>query len=1424
MAKEQLSKADTAQKSDSSEAFVDTTFTSSEEWSEWLAEQQRVALEVYSIKPGQLIADQRREQGISRDYEGREILELLQNATDAAKKTGQRGRIRVELLSQGLIVANTGLGFTTGGVQSLQTADLSPKRGRNSQLIGSKGLGFRSVLNWTRHPIIISGSLNIGFSGRYAEGLVEELSQQYSAVRSELEKYQVEGSGLAPLLPFPVDLSVIDQANVVENTALFERCQQLRVDGYQTIIGMPFDREHSYENALNQLKQLRSEFLLFSDAIELLSISVVPKSEGEGWEKQWSSTIVSDGVVDLLECDISNAKEFSQRWQLFSRSGDIPAELLRDYDDPERYHLVVAVPEKGLVEPANLYSFFPTSIPLPIHMLCHASLELEQNRKHLQEGEANKFVLQDLAAFVAEIVEQQAAKSGNTYQALDLLNPDSLIKEYQADIKPFQDALIDAIKVRCILPALSGKLLSANKVQFFPGGKSNANWLPASIFPSVIQARTPEESSLFEKLDVGKITADQFISSIEAADSISIAQRAAIILGIIDRNLDTEFCYKGLLLDSTGNELSEEDRVFQPGTNLSSDLNFPDWANIKILNTELWRLLRRKNLRESVQMLADFDVREYSLANTVNTVIASANRIIEEGSEEFVRESLLQTLYKLYGLFSSEDERPSISKSNVLMLSRTGDWRSANKLYYGAGYSAEGNILEGLYAALPEKFLAPKNAFKALDIAEKDWVGFFDWLGVASWPRLVDQRKVEADFLTFVKPRLKYPAIFIEGNYKYETPEQLPPDCKITRVKSLDELDAILFSHSDAILAWLATDPRIPGWLRDSNGHGELNFWPYKKKNARSFQGNLPSYIHWKIKHTPWLASHSGSKQAPVDCMVNDAAVSGLFPQPVFPSPEAMEALGLTPVLLKHAWLNAGIKADIEDLGSEEVYSLLLDLPEKDPSGTLAKKLYNWLIKTRPSDFEPDETGENYLSFVARGKIYAKKGDAYGYYPVADAYHIDVEGFPQELVRSLAVASLLKKRGAEKVRRLFGVNVLDKKAVNEKVIDYRSAACTVLANQHFQTAKKYIEIYRHSQFSKAPGRVLFEQLELVVCEHVQSQITFNEETLDNFLPPWNYSIQGKRLFVSTNSEYARDPCNALLSNTVGEAVASIFGLAEGDSFSKIYQCNESSRVELLSKMLGDELDDNLESMLQRLIEEAAVSEVATPTVTMGVIPKPASLVTPKTQLSELIPTPVDNESETASTAWNVPSYIGVESTEHTPKAPGSRVKKRVSSGVGRKASTSGKTISISDGRAGEKLAELFEQQEGRFPLAIGKITGYETIVADILSFQSAEDREEFASNRNQNASLVVRVIEAKEKTSGGNVSLSVNEVNTAAVWKEKYYIYRFTPSDVEAAEYQLTTLNNPLSQLEAVSSSIEISLDIAATSKQYRVFGKENND
>ena len=86
---------------------------------------------------------------VATDYDGRTLIELLQNAHDAHSSGTRDGRVLVQLdLGAGengtLYVANRGHPFRPEDFQSICRVALSSKR--PDEGIGNKGVGFKSVL------------------------------------------------------------------------------------------------------------------------------------------------------------------------------------------------------------------------------------------------------------------------------------------------------------------------------------------------------------------------------------------------------------------------------------------------------------------------------------------------------------------------------------------------------------------------------------------------------------------------------------------------------------------------------------------------------------------------------------------------------------------------------------------------------------------------------------------------------------------------------------------------------------------------------------------------------------------------------------------------------------------------------------------------------------------------------------------------------------------------------------------------------------------------------------------------------------------------------------------------------------------------------------------------------------------------------
>ncbi|MDF0529826.1 ATP-binding protein [Tsukamurella sp. 8F] len=95
-------------------------------------------------------------------YRERVVVELLQNAADAARTAGVPGRVAVWADGDGVHIANTGAALTLQGVHSLAAQRVSAKESRDS--VGRFGVGFRAVLTVASEIEFRSAGGGVAFS------------------------------------------------------------------------------------------------------------------------------------------------------------------------------------------------------------------------------------------------------------------------------------------------------------------------------------------------------------------------------------------------------------------------------------------------------------------------------------------------------------------------------------------------------------------------------------------------------------------------------------------------------------------------------------------------------------------------------------------------------------------------------------------------------------------------------------------------------------------------------------------------------------------------------------------------------------------------------------------------------------------------------------------------------------------------------------------------------------------------------------------------------------------------------------------------------------------------------------------------------------------------------------------------------------
>ena len=180
-------------------------------------------LEVYRVSPIRLREDVSQESQISNDYRGRLVYELLQNADDAM--SGQAtlaDRIVFRLTDEALWVGNSGRPLNEADVKGLCGIGASSKgevAGKRRASIGHKGMGFKSVLEITTAPEVISESYAFRMSSDVARArvgaLMRELNEpvprrapimRFPSPLDELPAYWAEAreAGIQTLFCFPL--------------------------------------------------------------------------------------------------------------------------------------------------------------------------------------------------------------------------------------------------------------------------------------------------------------------------------------------------------------------------------------------------------------------------------------------------------------------------------------------------------------------------------------------------------------------------------------------------------------------------------------------------------------------------------------------------------------------------------------------------------------------------------------------------------------------------------------------------------------------------------------------------------------------------------------------------------------------------------------------------------------------------------------------------------------------------------------------------------------------------------------------------------------------------------------------------------------------------------------------------------------------
>jgi hypothetical protein len=303
-------------------------------------------------------------------YADRWLVELAQNAADAAARAGEPGRLLVRVVAgragAELRVANTGAPLDQAGVAALASLRASSKR--DDDTVGRFGVGFAAVLGVTGEPRIVSGTGGVAFS---ASGTAGEVAALGGAAAEELRRRD----GRAPVLRlcWPVGA---DEEPVP--------------DGYHTEVRLPLHGDVDRDDLLRDADAAADDLLLALPWLVEIMVAAAHRR-----------TDRPDGVVTI--------EPGGARWLLARRSGrhttaSAPADGWsgRAVEDRADWSVcwAVSLGSDGRPLPLDedvLHAPTPSDERLALPARLFASLPMQPSRRRVRTGPATDAVLAEAA-------------------------------------------------------------------------------------------------------------------------------------------------------------------------------------------------------------------------------------------------------------------------------------------------------------------------------------------------------------------------------------------------------------------------------------------------------------------------------------------------------------------------------------------------------------------------------------------------------------------------------------------------------------------------------------------------------------------------------------------------------------------------------------------------------------------------------------------------------------------------------------------------------------------------------------------------------------------------------------------------------------------------------------------------------------------
>lgn len=1031
--------------------------------------------------PSRITSDYRGEVGITAAYNGRQILELLQNADDEGT---DKVLIELDTKNKTLSVSNNGNPFAIEGIASLMIANNSVKKGNKKSFIGNKGLGFRSILNWTNSIEIITKEIILNFSPLIAQENFEKIV----ADKNLRDKLIDQEKPLQDFVPFAVLAIPKLTPNTVENFA------------WQTTIVLNY-KEGAKKDIIKQLEALKPEILIFLNNITNLTYSI----DGLSTVINKTNPIKGDESLVSINSVTWNVKDTGER--------------RFNVDEEKHYQIKIGWKDDLSDQDTSFFTYFPTQVKTHFPCLIHASFELDPTRNQINDLEDNHMVLKEIVNVLCDLATNELQKGLKAdWRGFSLLTPvgsseNKLLNKY------LFDELLEKKKALAIYPCLDGKYRAKEEVVFFNNDFSS--WITEygyeEYFPNVLLR--PEDDVEINKFEfINKLSYEEFkisISSIsKSLGKNKIKERVELITILLDdvfkiyHELNTKKTFS-LLIDSLGDVISENKRVFTILKGSIDQLHIPDFVNISFIDVDLRKQLEvvlRKRLDENKKddegdysralkrvLSPIVNIGSNDIIDVISTIISESNEKI--GSSTNYKEDVSKAIKSLYTIFNHNKERENILQSKLLLLNKRGEIKRSNELflseYYPTGQLTE-EIFEDIYSS--ENYLGSPLDFgfettDDIEVVER----FFLWLGV--------NKHVILNPIKFSKGKYepnKYLNYVFE---KYAETPSLVTQYHFEGDEIIDFENTFKKITAEKLILLISKDGRLKQKIEQSHGD---SLW---SQYGQAYNTIIcPSYIQYQVQS---LYNFS-------EFLLDNNDIPFLNKFQLKLEDGILQKHNIKEQECNYIISKLGAKLSFNELEIESVYEYIKTCKANDPKLDHGRKLYLAAFNYFKSFGDLD-----FLKFDKKYDLLAERDGIKEYVPVTEVYYSDNNTMPRQIISKYWIFDFPKRNGEDQIARYFGVKQIDSIAIsiNEASIANNLHSEAKEFNSWFLKIKPYLFAHRLNAIkTDALKRTNLASLKNVEIKLVSSINYSFDAYNNNILLPGEYLKVGPNKFILCGEE------------------------------------------------------------------------------------------------------------------------------------------------------------------------------------------------------------------------------------------------------------------------------------------------------------------